>query len=380
MKILLVNNLYEPFQRGGAEKIAAIQAKGLCKLGHTVHIFSLRPAFSAPLKIAGRSYAPSLFAYLDKVPLGLRYIWHLADTFDFVNYFRIRRIIRREDIDCCITHNLCGVGRLSLLAMRKVKHLHVLHDIALLHPSGLMYKGQEGILDSFLACLYQLVGRALTKGIDIVISPSHWLSSLHSERGFFHSARQNLVFPNPFPEKAEALPLRASGGARKFLYVGLLSYHKGVEMLLDAWRAVLADCPEASLRLIGECRDERILSRIENAPGLDYQGRQDQARVRQAMQEADVLIVPSLCYENSPTVIYEAAALSLPFIASRLGGAVELCTRFGASSFEPDQESMIRAIKVCLREKPRLKGLDGIAKLDNEAYSRRLAEIISGFN
>lgn len=379
MKILLINNLYEPFQRGGAEKIAAIQVEGLRKLGHTVHIFSLRPVFSAPLKMVGRFYAPSFFAYLDKMPFWLRYLWHLADTFDFVNYFRIRQIIRREAIDCCITHNLCGVGRLSLLAMRKVKHLHVLHDIALLHPSGLMYRGQERILDSVLARLYQLLGRSMTSGIDIVISPSHWLWSLHTERGFFRTAHQKLVLPNPFP-KVDGYYLPASGPARKFLYVGLLSYHKGVEMLLDAWQTIAADCSEASLQLIGECQDPRLLSKIEKGKGLDYRGRQDQETVRQAMRDAEVLIVPSLCYENSPTVIYEAVAAGLPFIASRLGGAVELCDRFGALSFEPDRESLTRAIRACLREKPRLKGLNENPGLDNTAYSRRLAELIDELN
>ena len=38
----------------------------------------------------------------------------------------------------------------------------------------------------------------------------------------------------------------------------------------------------------------------------------------------DVLIVPSLCYENTPTVIYEALASGTPVIASDQGGMREL--------------------------------------------------------
>jgi len=38
----------------------------------------------------------------------------------------------------------------------------------------------------------------------------------------------------------------------------------------------------------------------------------------------DVLIVPSLCYENTPTVIYEALAHGIPVIVSDQGGMKEL--------------------------------------------------------
>ena len=38
----------------------------------------------------------------------------------------------------------------------------------------------------------------------------------------------------------------------------------------------------------------------------------------------DVVVVPSLCYENSPLVIHEAFAAGIPVIATDLGGMREL--------------------------------------------------------
>ena len=35
-------------------------------------------------------------------------------------------------------------------------------------------------------------------------------------------------------------------------------------------------------------------------------------------------VVPSICYENSPTVIYEASLVGVPVIASNIGGIPEL--------------------------------------------------------
>jgi glycosyltransferase involved in cell wall biosynthesis len=56
------------------------------------------------------------------------------------------------------------------------------------------------------------------------------------------------------------------------------------------------------------------------------------------MKNANCLIVPSLCYENSPTVIYEAIAVGLPIIASKIGGITELLLDYGGIMFDPGDE------------------------------------------
>jgi glycosyltransferase involved in cell wall biosynthesis len=38
----------------------------------------------------------------------------------------------------------------------------------------------------------------------------------------------------------------------------------------------------------------------------------------------DAVVVPSLCYENSPTVIYESFLAGVPVVASNIGGVGEL--------------------------------------------------------
>ena len=43
MKICLINNLYKPFNRGGAEKVAETIVDGLIKAGHEVFIISTKP-------------------------------------------------------------------------------------------------------------------------------------------------------------------------------------------------------------------------------------------------------------------------------------------------------------------------------------------------
>jgi glycosyltransferase involved in cell wall biosynthesis len=52
-----------------------------------------------------------------------------------------------------------------------------------------------------------------------------------------------------------------------------------------------------------------------------FRGQEEMAR---AFSDLDVIVVPSLWYENSPTVILEAFAHRIPVIATNLGGMAEL--------------------------------------------------------
>ena len=76
MKIVIINNLYAPWVRGGAERIAEKTAEGLAKAGHEVFIITTAPTGSHADKII---YLPSLFYNLEKYPLATRFFWHLWD-------------------------------------------------------------------------------------------------------------------------------------------------------------------------------------------------------------------------------------------------------------------------------------------------------------
>jgi len=48
------------------------------------------------------------------------------------------------------------------------------------------------------------------------------------------------------------------------------------------------------------------------------------AEKERLFEEADVFLLPSIWYDNSPVVIYESFSFGLPVIASRIGGIPEL--------------------------------------------------------
>jgi glycosyltransferase involved in cell wall biosynthesis len=70
---------------------------------------------------------------------------------------------------------------------------------------------------------------------------------------------------------------------------------------------------------------ERKLLRIARRdPAITFAGPYPNHEVGQVLNDLDVIVVPSLWYENRPTVIVEAHATGTPVVATRLGGMAEL--------------------------------------------------------
>jgi len=60
-------------------------------------------------------------------------------------------------------------------------------------------------------------------------------------------------------------------------------------------------------------------------PGAQFKGPIPNERVGEVLADSDVVVVPSLWYENSPVVIQEARAARVPVIASGHGAMAEKC-------------------------------------------------------
>ena len=68
----------------------------------------------------------------------------------------------------------------------------------------------------------------------------------------------------------------------------------------------------------------RLLSIARHEPAIKFAGPYPNRSVGQVLGGLDVIVVPSVWYENRPTVIVEAHATRTPVIAAQLGGMAEL--------------------------------------------------------
>lgn len=330
MKIALIHNLYGRFSHGGAETVVEALAREKRAAGHEVFLITTKPRNATGdsgengMKIY---YLNSRFYNLSSLPIFFRFFWQLANISAWHRYRQIKKILKAEKPDVVMTHNLVGIGFTAPVAARRlrIRHEHFLHDIQLLHPSGLMIWGQEKKISRWPAKIYQALTRRLLASPALVISPSAWLLRLHEQHGFFRLSAKEI---RPFAFPAAAIPApRPKDGLTRFLFIGQIEEQKGIFLLLRAFKNM--NRKDTRLTIAFRHASEQLAAAEKEAAGderIKFAGPLSFAAVEEIKKNHDCLIVPSLCYENSPTVITGAHASGLTVIGAALGGIPEMLT------------------------------------------------------
>lgn len=331
MKICLINNRFSSHIRGGAERTIQTLIAYLSGQGHEVTVIE-----------ANQNYAR-----FNTWPKWRRFLYHASSFLDLNSYNRLRRKIKRGNFDIVWTHNLIGFGLLAFRALGNAKKIHTMHDIQLLHPSGLMMYGAERDIDTSIAKVYQFIVKRFFPKDALVIFPSEWLKTLYYERGFFKK-NKSIILKNPLEKtNVKTVPPELF----TFLYLGQVEEHKGVEMLLKAFRQLSLPCK----LVVGG--DGSILEKLKKQyrnSKIVFLGAYDDPYTYLA--NASCAVIPSLCYENLPTVALEAARANTPVIGSNTGGVKE---SIGVSQllFEPRVKDLLDLMRWVVTNPEQLKTL-----------------------
>jgi glycosyltransferase involved in cell wall biosynthesis len=109
-------------------------------------------------------------------------------------------------------------------------------------------------------------------------------------------------------------------------FVGSLVWYKGADVLVEAMNQL--EGTRAVLNVHGDFQPDKDphharLRELARAGNVHFRGRFDNARLSEVYSEIDVLVVPSVWFENSPITIHEAFLTRTPVVASDLGGMRE---------------------------------------------------------
>ncbi|MCH8113426.1 MAG: glycosyltransferase, partial [Proteobacteria bacterium] len=168
---------------------------------------------------------------------------------------------------------------------------------------------------------------------DLCISPSRFLRDKLLATGAFDP--EAFLYSDNGMSTDHLAPARAApewrNGTRRgvrFGFIGSLVWYKGAEVLLRAM-ARLAETA-AELVVHGDFRPEEDehharLAELARSSGASvrFAGRFDNARLAEVHAAIDVLVVPSLWFENSPITIHEASLTRTPVVVSDIGGMAE---------------------------------------------------------
>jgi glycosyltransferase involved in cell wall biosynthesis len=135
---------------------------------------------------------------------------------------------------------------------------------------------------------------------------------------------QKGIVRKPSPDLAPtARPVR-------FAYVGRLDASKGLQELVAAVRAIPMSTP-FELQIRGPKLDDatrrfvdQLKATVADDPRVRFEPAVSARDVPRVLAKTDVLVCPSIWFENGPTIALEAMAVGTPVIGSRVGNLAEI--------------------------------------------------------
>ncbi|HIH64458.1 glycosyltransferase family 4 protein [Methanothermobacter thermautotrophicus] len=389
MKITYITNLYPPSIIGGAEIVVEKITKKLAK-EHEIIVITNNSKNEEKIENKIKFYKIKTNIYPVKNQLTestiLKPLWHAIDLFNINAYKEIKKILKKENPDIIHIHNYKGLSPLAFKAAKdlKIPLVFTAHDYSSICIRANLLNGKGEICENpRIPCkIYNKIQKFLIQDKpDIVTAPSGFVMKQLENAGLFSDARK-IVLPNPV--ETETQPVEKSYDTLDILFVGSLSRHKGPDILIRAFRELEND--NLKLHILGKGPDEDELRKLaEGDDRIIFHGFLSGDELMGMYQRANVTVVPSICYDNSPIVIYESLMNSTPVIASRIGGIPELVRDgYNGFLFEPGSVVELSRILKKISEDPSiLKGLERNAYESSQKYSiedhvKRLEEIYRG--
>jgi len=182
----------------------------------------------------------------------------------------------------------------------------------------------------FIAALFAyrslMVKRAMSR-VPLFVSPTLFTKQVFERHGAPQAKIRHLA-PGIDMEAIATTHVDRRDGLLQFVYVGGLSWQKGVHVLVEAFNGINPD--EARLRVYGDESSfpeySARLHELATNPAIHFLGSLPHEELGQVLSSADAVVVPSVWYETYSLIIQEAFAAKVPVIASNLGALAERVT------------------------------------------------------
>ncbi|MBN2466887.1 MAG: glycosyltransferase family 4 protein [Deltaproteobacteria bacterium] len=316
---------------------------------HITSFLNLSAAIIEPLKAHG---IPSVFTATD--------FWSFCPKSTFLSY-DFSLCTNPEPMKCLSCIISLSPFYTTFLRNIRVSPLLVAQTFSLLSrlpvaQNNSYIKGRRALEDRPAYILGML------KNLDLIITPTPFLNKFFLDAGFSSEkvlvSEFGLAATRPKPDRSPSVqPLL------RFGYIGILAHLKGVDILIRSFlQAATPD--QAVLKIYGDDSHfptyaNQLKRMAEKAPNIFFGGTFPPERLGEILSEIDVLIVPSIWYENTPLVLLSALAAGVPVIASDVPGITHVVhdglngLLFSRGSIE----SLTRRLDQVLQEPPLIQRL-----------------------
>ena len=321
MKILVCHNFYQ--QAGGEDQVFVDECLLLQSRGHEVVRFTMHND-----ELDGMS----------KVEMVKKTIWNSTVEQDLIG------LIRRERPDVMHCHNtfpLISPSAYYAAQREGVAVVQTLHNYRLLCPGATLLRdgdvcekcvGMRVALPAIRHACYRN-NRAATLATTAMLAVHHqkntWTDAIHCYIALTEFSRQKFIEGGLPAERICLKPnlVQPDPGVGQHdgtyaVFAGRLSHEKGVETLLQAWERLDDQIP---LKILGDGpMAEQVREAAKRDARIEWLGRVNIDEVAQVIGAANMLVMPSVCYETFGRTIIEAFAAGTPVIASQMGAMEEL--------------------------------------------------------
>ncbi|MDP3088155.1 MAG: glycosyltransferase family 4 protein [Methylotenera sp.] len=335
MKVLIANKFF--FRNGGSETVMFQERDFLLKTGHEVVDFAMRDERNLPSAhevhfVGNRSYAG-----------GAGKLAKVADALSFIHspeaVRNISRLIEETKPNLVHCHNIYHQLTPSIIGAAKklgVPVVLTLHDYKPVCPTyNRLRNGKpcsdclDGDFSHVLRnrCADGSLGKSALlyaeaavqrfmgsyENVDAFIAPSRFM-----QESIAHRVPENRI--KQLYNGIDTNEVRGSGADDGYvLFLGRLVQEKGVETLLKAhanssagWRLVVAGTGPLSDVLKAQYNPSILVGYLAGDA------------LKEMIDRASLVVVPSEWYENCPMSVLEAMAYGKPVVGSRMGGTTEL--------------------------------------------------------
>jgi len=340
MKVLLINKFLYP---KGGDAISTLKTGSLLsKKGHRVFYWGMR--HPANPEYPYEEYFVSYIDYNTSLTLIEQIKVSLNILYSFEAKKKLDNFLKRVRPDIIHLNNFAhqiSPSILDVIKQYKIPMVMTMRDYKLVCPSYSMLADgkpcerckngryyfcflKKCTKNSFLKSLVNTVEMYLHHKIlhiydkiGTFIAPSKFMLNKVREMGF----KKKIVYLPNFVDIGEFKP-QYEWEEESIVYVGRLSYEKGVVTLIDAVKGI-----PIKLKIIGDGPlRETLISKAEgeNIDNVEFLGYKTSNELKKLVKKSMFTVLPSECYENSPRVILESFALGKPVIGARIGGIPEL--------------------------------------------------------
>ena len=315
MKIALLTPTFSAFS--GIDRVVELQAQELVKKGNEVTIFTLK----GNIKIKN----------VNIVSMGMQkssFFERLYRLLLFLNFSKIKKYGKRlKNYDLIVSH-FYPMNLFAMYAKKHYKIKYVYHNHGIAYPE--LFKG---FFERNYMRLFRMFTNWTVKKADSAVSISKFLrDELKKETGLDSKIEYDPIDRKRFHKGIKGNKIRNKFGIGKdpiCLYIGRISPHKGVDLLIKSFNLVLKEFHNAKLIIVGKetfddyAKELKRLSKKINPKSIIFAGFVPDEELAFYYAACDVYTTATL-WEGFDLPAAEAQACGKPVVAFDIGAHPEV--------------------------------------------------------